>query len=176
MTRWDERIARIAFVALCISLFVAAPARGTPILVPTVTPAGPGLHYNYSITFNPSDGQIALLTVNVLANDASLTNLVAPAGFLLLYSSAAGQGFLDFLPIVNFPLTGTLSGFQFDSLRAPGPTTFDGLTTAGAPVGGVTTGPVGPTVPEPATWVLLTIGIGALGGRRLLTLRGRSHG
>jgi hypothetical protein len=175
VSRWLGHVTQIALVAAILGMFAAARAEATPIVVATVTPVGSIFHYDYEITFDPSDNEIAILTVNTLPNDVTLVNLVAPVNYSALYSSAGGQGFLDFFPLVSFPTSGTLAGFAFDSAHAPVATTFDALTifkdgTFAGTLSGPTNGPLGPVagpnVPEPATGLLLAIGLGALAGRR----------
>ena len=170
MSRWLKHVTQISLVAVVLGIFAAPAADATPIVVATVTPAGGRFHYDYRITFNPLDAEIALLTVNTLPNDVTLANLVAPVNYSALYSSAGGHGFLDFFPLVSlsFPTSGALAGFAFDSPHAPVATTFDALTIFGGTLSGPTNGPlglVGPAVPEPATSELLTIGLGALAVR-----------
>lgn len=153
------------FLALVLVL-LAAPAQATPIVTATVTPAGFLFHYEYSITFNALDDEVAVLTVIVPAGDATLdSTLVAPAGFLASYDP--GLGFLDFLPVVSFPGAGTLSGFAFNSARSAAATTFQALTIFGGTLGGPTTGPLGPPspIPEPATGALLAVGLAAVARR-----------
>jgi hypothetical protein len=153
-------------------VFAAVPAEATPIVTATVTPTGSLFHYSYAITFNPTDPEIVDLTINLLPGD-TLTNRTAPVGFQMSYDS--GLGLLDLLPGLagSFPLSGTLSGFAFDSPRRPLLTTFDALTILGGTLSGPTTGPLGPAspIPEPVTGVLMAIGLGALGGRRAIQKR-----
>ena len=169
MTRRSGWVARILGAAVFLGVSAVVPAEATPIVTTTVTPTGSLFHYSYAITFTALDPEIAVLTINLLPND-TLTNRTTPAGFLMSYDP--GFGFLDLLPGLagNFPTTGMLSGFAFDSPRRPLPTTFDALTILGGTLSGSATGPLGPAspVPEPVTGVLMAIGLGALGGRRAI--------
>jgi hypothetical protein len=152
---------------------MAASAGATPLLVATVTPAGPLFHYDYAITFNPADDEIALVTVTLVPGD-TLTALTAPAGFQTSFD--AGLGLLDLLPALGntFPLTGTLSGFAFNSPRSVAPTSFTALTINFDSLNGATTGPVGPIpVPEPVAGVLLSLGLAVLGRHRIVQRRKR---
>lgn len=168
------RLAQVVGIAALLVFLGAVPAEGTPIVVATVTPTGPLFHYDYSITFNPLDDEIAILTITAVPGDL-LVNEVAPAGFDTDYD--VGFGLISFFPLLGgaFPTVGTLSGFGFDSPRRSAPTTFDALTILGDILSGPTTGPVGPAspIPEPATGVLVAVGLGAL-GRRVLRKRRQS--
>lgn len=176
MRKWVGRATQIFALAVVLSVLGSAPVQATPVVVATVTPVGALFHYDYEITFDPLDEEVAILTINVLAGDAVLdATLVAPASTLASYD--IGLGFLDLLPILSFPLS--ISGLEFDSPHAPGATTFDALTIFGNTLSGDTTGPVGAdatAVPEPATCVLVAIGLGALRARRTIRNRTRLHG
>lgn len=178
MRKWVGRATQIFVLAVALSVLGSAPVQGTPVVVATVTPVGPLFHYDYEITFDALDPEIAVLTINLLPGDAVLdATLVAPPLFLASYD--IGLGFLDLLPVLSFPPFGTLSGFAFDSARAPAATTFDALTIFGGTLSGDTRGPVGAdatAVPEPATCVLVAIGLGALRARRTIRNRTRLHG
>jgi hypothetical protein len=171
VTRLTSRIARITGLAV-FSVFTSVAVHAAPILAATVTPAGTLFHYDYAITFNPADDEIAILTVSLLAGD-TLTALTAPAGYAISYDS--GLGLLDFLPGLGgtFPLAGTLGGFAFNSPHSAAPTTFEALTTQFDFLTGNTTGPLGPVtpVPEPVAGVLVSIGLAVLGRRRALQRR-----
>jgi hypothetical protein len=163
------KLAQVVGLVAFLVAVGAVPAQATPIVAATVTPIGDLFRYDYLITFDPLDDEIAILTVNGLAGDATLVNEVAPAGFDTDYDF--GLGLISFFPLVGstFPTIGTLSGFGFDTARRSASTTFDALTIFGDTLSGPATGPLGPAspIPEPATGVLLTIGLSAL-GRRLL--------
>jgi hypothetical protein len=162
-------------LAVLLSVFGGAPAQATPIVEATVTAVGALFHYDYSITFNPSDEEIALLTINLLPGDVVLeSTLVAPALFMASYD--IGLGLLTLLPVLSFPSAGTVSGFAFDSPHEEGATMFETLGIFGLNDGGDTTGPVGGVaVPEPATSVLLAIGLGALRVRGAVRKRSRTQ-
>jgi hypothetical protein len=166
--RCVRHVAQASVVAVLLAIFAATPAQATPIVAATVTPGGTLFHYAYAITFDPLDDEVALFTINVLPNDLTLVNRLAPAGFTTQYDP--GLGLITFLPdlLGTFPLSGTLAGFSFDSAHTPRATTFVATSIFGDELIGPTAGPLGDVVPEPATWVLLAIGMGALAGRRVI--------
>ena len=63
--RMALRPAPLVSLALILAALVPAPAQATPIVAATVTPAGSLFHYDYTVTFNPLDDEIALLTIVV---------------------------------------------------------------------------------------------------------------
>jgi hypothetical protein len=167
-----------------LALFVlaaAAPATATSISVATSFSMGL-FHYDYTLTFDPmdpSDDDVLVIDVNVLPGDATFQKTGMPMGFDFFYDG--GLGLITFLPDLAFPTGGDVGLFSFDSARSPAPTTFTAFTfdslidpIAFPPLTGQTMGPIGPAqevIPEPATIALLTIGLGALGGRRAIRRR-----
>jgi hypothetical protein len=176
VNRATPRITRTAGLIAVFSLFMAASAGAAPILAATVTPAGPLFHYDYAVTFNPADGEIVLITVSLVPGD-TLTGLTAPAGYTTSFDT--GLGLLDLFPNVGntFPLTGTLSGFAFNSPLAAAPTSFTAFNSDFDLFQGVSTGPLvpGAPLPEPVAGVLVTLGLAVLGRRRLAERRNRSR-
>jgi hypothetical protein len=173
IARWRQQVG----LAVVVSA-LAAPAMAAPIVVPTVTPAGPLFHYDYSITNEVPGEDIILVTIAVPPMDATLTNLFAPQGFMALYDPVLGL--VDFLPQLGSPalfaVGTTLGGFGFDSANPPVPGTFEAVTLSGAVLTGQTDAPGTPgVIPEPATMTLLALGLGALAGRRTVRARAARH-
>jgi hypothetical protein len=126
----------------------------------TVTPNGASFNYDYTVT-NLTGFDLPVLDINV-GTGATISGLSAPDGFMSAYDS--GLGLVSFLEDSNVFGSTPLSGFMFDSLVAPGPTTFTAtLLDANANLitsSGPTTGPA--AVPEPGFAPLLAIGAGLL--------------
>lgn len=109
----------------------------------------------------------AALAVAPLLAPPAAAAAVVPAAAAIVPAAAAGSGF--FLPPFLVPLGGGGGG----------------LTVTATPPGGGggenPPPPPGPAVPEPDTWLMLTIGFGALGGilrrrRKLSAKDGRAQG
>ena len=170
MTRMSPYVS----ISAVVLLVFAASSRtdAAPIVTPTVTINAGVAHYDYSITndlVGPFD-DFVIVTINVASGNDIVTNLFAPAGFQASYDDGVAQvSFLaDFLSPSVFPIGTTLSGFGFDSTYLPAASTFEILTLGGELIIGPTQAPlVAPTaIPEPATSLVLTLGLGMLGARR----------
>ncbi|WP_309714220.1 PEP-CTERM sorting domain-containing protein [Armatimonas sp.] len=128
--------------------------------------------YTFSV-FNGSNATLAALSLDIPVN-STLTNLVAPTGFLIAYDANPAldgslPGRVDFLEDADpftlqaFDMLTTISGFSFESGSSFAPSTYVGLDINGTsylpPPGGVTF--PGVTVltaaPEPGTLALITL-------------------
>ncbi len=134
----------------------AAHAQLQVTVVPTVTPDGALFDYSYSITnFTANDLFIVNLN-NLPMVPGALTNLTAPAGFLISPYDP-GVGIESFLAdSQDFTAGSTISGFSFSSPFGPGTVPFDSEDIAGGMFTGTTLAPV----PEAST--LFSLGAGVL--------------
>ena len=158
--------------AIAVFTFITGSvAHADLIVTPTVTSAAGMFHYDYTIANVFPSEDVALVDVNVLPMDTTLTNLFAPPGFQNIYD--IGLGIVSFLPTLGSPdlfeVGTTKSGFGFDSAYAPANSTFSALTLSGIILVGPTQAPVGVSVPEPDLIILLMAGISALAGFRAYT-------
>lgn len=134
--------------------------RAGPITVTGgVTTIGPLFQYDYTVTNNSGD-DLEVLDIAVPPGTA-ITGLTATAGFDDAYDPILGL--VSFLENTSTFGTTPISGFIFDSLLPPGPTTFNGtLLDANfnvVTIAGFTTGPVAAATPEPGYLLLLAFGV-----------------
>lgn len=158
------------------ALACCGTARAAMIVEATVTPDAGFYHYDLLITNSGPDDVVLVTLIDApLADPLIGPSLTVPVGFLGNYDS--GLGFVDFLADTDLFAAGTSKGlFSLDSLAAPTEDSFSrfqALTTNGDQLTGcviINGSCIGPaTVPEPASWVLLVLGLACISrvpGRR----------
>lgn len=152
---------------------LAAPGtvRAQVSVTPTVTGNFPLFTYSYSVV-NLTPLDLAIISVDMLANPLAVQNPVAPPGFLISFDPGFGTLFFledaDPLTLPTFAPGSTVSGFTFQSPFGPTAGSFNALDINGNSFTGQTLAAA--TVPEPGTLLL-----GLAPGLLLMIRRRRSH-
>lgn len=162
----------LRFAPYLSAVLILNTARAQVSVTPTVTSDATAFHYDYAVA-NLTASDLAVITLTVAPVPHAVLNLTAPNGFIASFDT--GVGLLSFLEdadpatLQTFAPGTTVSGFRFDSVLPPVPTTFEALNLAGGFSTGPTLGPADPgaVIPEPGTLALLgTAALPFLLGRR----------
>ena len=163
MGKWSNLAACLSFL---VFILISGPtAYGYPIVQPTVVNQGNGVYtYSYELG-NPIVSGESVFDFGLFFSGMP-ANVIAPNGWSAIY----GLGFIDWMSqdfLTDLLPGNSLNGFSFESDLGPGSITFISLGAdiltgdVGTPYFGDTVGPVS-VVPEPASIVLISIGLFAL--------------
>jgi len=148
--------------ALLTALALPGAAHAQLTLTPTITNLAGGLfRYEYSVN-NTSLFDFSAISIAVIAAPETVQSLVAPTDFNAFFDPGLGQ--VDFVEdLQDFNAGTTIAGFAFNSPFAPQSSPFTALRLdeSGNPVTFAGT-VLAPAIPEPATALLLAIGLAGI--------------
>ena len=152
----------------CAAIHLGSSAHAQVVVPSNVNfDLGTGLYsYSFSVMNNGPTFDLAIVNVPVSAA-GNLMSLLAPTGFGISFDPGVGlvSFFEDSDPatLQTFSPSSTNGLFSFTSTVAPGTVTFDALDAGGNTFTGTTQSP---SVPEPAAFSLIGLGMVGLLSRR----------